>query len=157
MKVLPTLEGGLRIDVEDDGDWKLLLAITHDAVTCNENLARRLGKLIHDEEIAADWKEYIIPDLEQGFHEDLTRVATIIAGAHVESAGGAGPLWITRDDAPHWYSALNQARLSLEEMHHFGPADGVQPSDIPPRSRSAFLRSQFYCAIQSLLLDHVLR
>ena len=157
MNVMPTLEGGLRIDVEDDGDWKLLLSITHDAVSCNENLARRLGKLIRDEEIAPDWGEYIIPDLEQGFHEDLTKVATIIAAAHVESAGGPGPLWITRDEGAQWYSALNQARLSLEEIHHFGATDHLRPVDIPPRSRSAFMRSQFYCAIQSLLLGHVMR
>ena len=24
MKIMPTLEGGLRIDIEDDGDWQVL-------------------------------------------------------------------------------------------------------------------------------------
>jgi hypothetical protein len=157
MKIMPTLEGGLRIDVEDDGDWKLLLGITHDAVSCNENLARRLGRLITDQAIAPDWREYIIPDLEQGFHDDLTKVATAIASAHVDSAGGAGPLWITPDDAAYWYSALNQARLALEDIHHFGPSDDLRPGDLTPSSRNAFLRSQLYCAIQSLLLDHVMK
>lgn len=157
MKVMPTLEGGLRIDAEDDGDWKLLQYITHDAVSCDESLARRLGKLITDEEVAADWREFIIPDLAEAFDDDLSHVASSIAAAHVDCGGGPGPLWITRDDAFHWYSSLNQARLALEEIHHFGQAEDLPPNALPPRSRNAFLRSRFYCAIQSLLLDRVMR
>jgi len=157
MKVMPTLEGGLRIDAEEDDDWKLLLGITHDAVSCDERLANRLGNLIADEEVAADWREFIVPDLEEAFHADLAHVAISIAAAHVDSGGGSGPLWITRDDALHWYSSLNQARLALEEIHHFGPSENRSYEDIPLRCRSAFLRSQFYCAIQSLLLDHVMQ
>lgn len=157
MKVMPTLEGGLRIDVEGDGDWKLLLAITHDAVSCEEHLASRLGKLITDEDVVSDWREFIIPDLEDSFHADISYVAASIAAARVDCGGGAGPLWITRDDALHWYSSLNQARLALEEIHRFGPSEGLMPAALPVQSRNAFLRSQFYCAIQSLLLDHVMR
>lgn len=157
MKIMPTLEGGLRIDAEDDGDWKLLQGITHDAVSCDELLARRLGNLITDEEVAPDWLEYIVPDLDEAFHADLSRVATSIAAARVECGGGPGPLWITAEDAFHWYSSLNQARLALEEIHHFGPSEGLLAADLPPQSRNAFLRSQFYCAIQSLLLEHVMR
>jgi hypothetical protein len=157
MKVMPTLEGGLRIDAEDDGDWKLLQCITHDAVSCEEHLAGRLGKLITDEELASDWREFIIPDLDEAFHSDLSHVAASIAAAHVDCGGGPGPLWITRDDAHHWYSSLNQARLALEETHHFGPSENLLPMALHPNCRNAFLRSQFYCAIQSLLLDHVMR
>jgi len=157
MKILPTLEGGLRIDTEDDGDWKLLQTITHDAVSCDEHLDLRLGNRITDEQVAADWREYIIPDLEEAFHADLAHVASSIAAARVECGGGPGPLWITREDAFHWYGSLNQARLALEEIHQFGPSEDLSPMGIPPQSRNAFLRSQFYCAIQSLLLEHVMR
>lgn len=157
MKILPTLEGGLRIDAEDNGDWILLQGITHDAVSCEEKLARRLGNLITDEDVAPDWHEYIVPDLDEAFHEDLTHVATAIAAARVECGGAAGSVWITAEDAGHWYGALNQARLALEEIHHFGPAENLLPTDLPPPSRNAFLRSQFYCAIQSLLLEYVMR
>jgi hypothetical protein len=154
---MPTLEGGLRLDAEDDGDWKLLQGITHDAVSCDEKLAERLGNLITDGDVAPDWREFIVPDLEAAFHADLTHVATAIAAARVECGGGPGPLWITREEAFHWYSALNQARLALEEVHHFGPAETIHPGDLPPARRSPFLRSQFYCAVQSLMLEHVLR
>lgn len=157
MKILPTLEGGLRIDAEDPGDWLLLLGITQDAVSCDEKLAERLGNMITDEEVAPDWREYIVPDLDETFHADLEHVAAAIAAARVGCGGAAGPLWITSEDAFHWYSALNQARLALEETHHFGPAENLLPTDLTPPTRNAFLRSQFYCAIQSLLLEHVMR
>ncbi|MDP3849195.1 MAG: hypothetical protein Q8Q59_01735 [Luteolibacter sp.] len=157
MKILPTLEGGLRIDAEEPGDWMLLQGITHDAVSCDENLAHRLGGLITDEDVAPDWQEYIVPDLDEAFHADLSYIASAIAAARVECGGGPGPLWITTEDAFHWYSSLNQARLALEEIHRFGPSEHLSPSDLPPQNHNAFLRSQFYCAIQSLLLEHVMR
>ena len=156
MKIQPTLEGGLRVDAEDAGDWELLLGITHDAMRCDEGLATRLGALITDKDIAPDWQEYIVPDLDEAFRADLLHVNTAVAAARVEAGGGPGPLWITRDDGQLWYSALNQARLALEEIHHFGPSDGLDPKSLPTEHRQAFLRSQFYCAIQSLLLDHVM-
>ena len=157
MKIMPTLEGGLRIDAEDADDWKLLQGITHDAISCAENLASRLGNLITDEDVASDWREYIVPDLDEAFHADLSYVAASIAAARVDCGGGPGPLWITREDGFHWYSSLNQARLALEEIHHFGPTEAIEPAKLPLAERSAFLRSQFYCAIQSLLLDHVMK
>jgi hypothetical protein len=156
LKILPTLEGGLRIDAEDPGDWSLLQGITRDAVSCDGHLANRLGSLITDQDVAPDWLEYIVPDLDEAFRTDLSHVSTAIAAARVEAGGMAGPLWITREDGLYWYSALNQARLALEEIHHFGPSDGLDPLTLPPGNRSAFLRSQFYCAIQSLLLEHVM-
>ena len=157
MKIIPTLEGGLMIDADDPGDWQLLKGITTDAVASDEKLARRLGNLIADDDLALDWKEYVVPDLEAGFSADVLYVATSITAARVDSGGGPGPLWITRDDAFQWYSALNQARLALEERFHFGPSQVIDPGELPPLRRAAFLRSQFYCAIQSLLLEHVLR
>ena len=157
MKILPTLEGGLRIDIEDDGDWKVLMGITHDALSCDASLGRRMGNLITDEEVAPDWEEYIIPDLEESFQGELSHVATAIAAARVECGGKSGPLWITRDDAQMWYGALNQARLAIEERYHFGPSENIHPASLPPVYRPPFMRSQFYCAVQSLLLEHVLR
>jgi hypothetical protein len=153
MKILPTAASGLCIEVEDPGDWLLLKGITHDAVSCEEKLAHRLGKLIIDPAVAPDWRDYIVPDLEAGFSAHLITVASAIAAARVESGGGPGPLWITGSDTMDWYSALNQARLALEDRFHFGPAQNLDPLTLAPERRAAFLRSQFYGAIQSLLLE----
>jgi len=153
---MQTLEGGLRLDAEDDGDWQMLNSITNDAISCEENLARRLGNLISDKEVAADWQEYVVPDLEEGFVSAVQHVANAVTSARYDAGGGPGPLWITRDDALQWYSALNQARLSLEESYHFGPSEHINFKGLPVRSRAAFIRSQFYCAVQSLLLEHVM-
>lgn len=152
MKIMPTLDGGLRIDAEDKEDWRLLSGITGDAMSRDDKLAHRLGEFITDEAVALDWLEYIVPELEDGFNAAVLHVTTAIASARVESGGGPGPLWITRDEVFHWYSALNQARLAIEESHHFGPGEFIDPAQLPTARRSVFLRSQFYCAIQSMLL-----
>ncbi|MFZ9935436.1 MAG: DUF2017 family protein [Luteolibacter sp.] len=154
MKITPTLEGGLRVDVEDAGDWFVLRGITRDAVCGDERLSSRLGALITDEELSADWRDIVEPELQEGFEADLAHVAGAIRAA--EEAGD-GHLWITPENAWHWYSALNQARLALHGIHHFESADGLSPADLEPAVRGAFVRSRFYCAFQSLLLDHVMR
>jgi hypothetical protein len=156
VKILPTLEGGLRVDAEERSDWHLLAAIADDAVDRKTRLADQLGGLITAEETADDWREYIIPDLDSAFQSDIARVAAAIQIAHDACHGGAGALWIERDDGPAWYSVLNQARLALEDHHHFGPSEHIDFGTLPPHPRAAFLRSQFYCAFQSLLLDHVM-
>lgn len=152
MKIMPTLDGGLRIDAEDKGDWRLLSGITGDAMSRDDRLSHRLGEFISDKDVALDWLEYIVPELEDGFTAAVLHVTTAIAAARVESGGGPGPLWIKRDDVFHWYSALNQARLALEEAHHFGHGENIDPAELPPARGAAFLRSRFYCAIQSMLL-----
>jgi hypothetical protein len=157
MNILPTLEGGLRIDVEDADDWQILSSITNDAISCDENLAKRLGRLITDEDVAPDWREFVVPDLEEGFNADVQHVTNAIATARYNCGGGAGPLWITPDDGLRWYSALNQARLALEETYHFGPSETIHLAGLPVVQRAAFIRSHFYCAVQSLLLEHVMR
>jgi hypothetical protein len=152
MKIMPTLDGGLRIDAEDKDDWRLLSGITGDTMSREDKLSHRLGELITDQEVALDWLEYIVPELEDGFTSAVLHVTTAIASARVESGGGPGPLWITREEIFQWYSALNQARLAIEDSHHFGPGELIDPEELPAARRSPFLRSQFYCAIQSMLL-----
>ncbi|RYD33422.1 MAG: hypothetical protein EOP87_11020, partial [Verrucomicrobiaceae bacterium] len=61
MKVAPTLEGGLRIDAEDLGDWEILHAILHDARRGDADLAGNLGALISEEAGAEDWRDFVVP------------------------------------------------------------------------------------------------
>lgn len=153
MTIAPTEDGGLRMEIEDPGDWVLLGGITADAMSREDKLAHRLGEFITDEQIVMDWLEFMVPELEDGFNAALLHVTTAIATARVESCGGQGHLTIARDELFHWYSALNQARLALEETHRFGPGERIDPAALPANRRAPFLRSQFYCAIQSLLLE----
>lgn len=154
MKVMPTLEGGLRIDLEDRDDWGFLHAIQHDVTACDSQLADRLGSAVDDKELAEDWREFVVPDLDVSFSAQLRIVMEAISQARDEANDGPGTLWIRRDDAYDWYGALNQARLAIEECYHFGPGEEVEPLSLPTEARQAYLRSQFYCALQSLLLEN---
>lgn len=157
MTVLPTLEGGLRIDADDPSDWELLRAIIADANGCKTDLASRLGSHMSEEAGAEDWEELIVPDLREGFLDELAEIGALIESARYQAENGPGPIWITRQDAYPWYSALNQARLALEEIYHFGPEGTVDPESMTPVKKAAYMRSDFYSEIQLLLLRHVLK
>lgn len=156
MKVAPTLEGGLRIDPETAEDWHVLRAILIDANSHDTDLATRLGGMVTDERIAEDWRDFVVPDLRESFADDLNQIQAAIETAAAFPNDGESPIWITREDAFSWYSALNQARLALEETYGFGPDPESDPSNLQPVRHEALLRSQFYCALQSFLLQHAL-
>ncbi|MFT4175555.1 MAG: hypothetical protein QM627_02760 [Luteolibacter sp.] len=158
MKAMPTLEGGLRLDTEDPSDWEFLRAIVTDAqATTEHDLAERLGRLIPENAGGEDWEEFVVPDLREMFQDELAEVAAAIESAVVEADGGAGPVWINPENASQWYSTLNQARLNLEEIFRFGTAEDLDPTMSSPMRAAAFIRSKFYCTIQSLLLEYVMR
>lgn len=156
MKILPTLEGGLRIDAEAEDDWELLRCILTDANGCQTDLANRLGGMISEEAGAEDWQEYIVPDLREAFQDELAQVGANIESAAHQAHGGPGPLWITREDGLQWYSSLNQARLALEDYFQFGVTELVDLDALTEEAKFAFIRSQFYCEIQGMLLEYVI-
>ncbi|MBJ7257443.1 MAG: hypothetical protein JHC69_11630 [Akkermansiaceae bacterium] len=157
MKAMPTLEGGLRIDSEDLADWEVLRSITTDATACDTDLANRLGGIISPEAGGEDWQEFVVPDLREAFQDELTQIGATIEAAMFEADGGPGSIWITREDGFAWYSSFNQARLALEEQFAFGDSESLSPKGLTTHRRSAFIRSRFYCAIQGLLLEHVIK
>lgn len=151
MKVGPTLQGGLRIDVESPLDWMVLRCISYDA-RGSLDLADRVSGLMASDEGIEDWREYVLPDLRDGFNAQLET----IEGAVALAGDGEGPaeIHIAREDAELWYGGLNQARLALEERYGFSLED---PEGMTPGKRSAWFRSQFYLQVQSVLLDYVMR
>jgi len=157
MKAMPTLEGGLRIDAEVPNDWIVLQAIVQDARSGGVDLASRMGDLIGEDAGSEDWEEYVVPDLREVFQDQLHEISATLESAMAASNGGAGSLWIKADHGFIWYGALNQARLAIEERYQFGARDEFDETGLTPVRRSAFLRSQFYLAIQSMLLDHVMK
>jgi hypothetical protein len=156
MKIAPTLEGGLRIDPETPGDWHILRSILLDANGHEIDLATRLGGMVKDGRIAKDWQDFVVPDLRESFTDDLNQIQAAIETAAAFPNGGESPIWITREDAFSWYSALNQARLALEEKYGFGSDPESNPANLSLIRHEALLRSQFYCALQSFLLRHAL-
>lgn len=156
MTIAPTIEGGLRIDPETAEDWHILRAIVLDANGNDTDLADRFGELITDEKLAEDWKENIVPDLRESFSDDLHHIYAAIETAAAFPEDGKSPIWITRDDALNWYSALNQARLALDEKYQFGPDPESDPANLGPVRHEALLRNHFYCALQSFILRHSL-
>jgi len=156
MNVIPTLEGGLRIDAECDVDWRLLLAVVEDATSGEKDLAARLGIQMDDDPHAEDWQEYVVPDLRDGFQDQLDQVAAAILNARNSATDDGGSLWIHRKDGMLWFGALNQARLALEDRYQFGPRTDFDAAEFDEFQRSAFMRSRFYQVVQSLLLDYVI-
>jgi hypothetical protein len=150
------MEGGLRIDPETVDDWHILRSIVQDAKGLENDTASRLGSLIDNEKFSADWEEIIVPDLRESFFEDLHQVYAAIETAAAFPDGDESPVWIKRDEAMTWYSALNQARLTLEEKYKFGPNPEDDPANLTPLRHEALLRSHFYCALQSFILKHSL-
>jgi len=157
MKISPTMMGGLRIDAEGDADWHLLNMIIIDAASCDRGLAERLADAIGDGEMADDWSEWVVPELAERFEGELAYVKKVVDTARSEAPSGVASLWVKPSDAQRWYGALNQARLALEARHHFGPGEGVDLEKLALEKRGAFMRSQFYCALQSALLDHAMQ
>lgn len=156
MKVAPTLEGGLRIDPETPGDWHILRTILLDANGHETDLATRLGGMVTDERIAEDWRDIVVPDLRESFSDDLNHIQAVIETAAAFPKEGESPIWITREDAFPWYSALNQARLTLEEKYGFGHDPESDPANLQPVRHEALIRSFFYLELQSFILRHAL-
>lgn len=152
MKIGFTLEGGLRIDVETPLDWMVLRCIPHDARGGDSPLADKLGGLMDADPHAEDWRDFVVPELRDGFDGQLSLVQDALDAA--DDDGGPAEIFIRKEESQQWYGALNQARLALEDQYGFADRDPVSMS---PGERSAWFRSRFYLQVQSLLLDGVMR
>jgi hypothetical protein len=151
MKIARTIDGGVRLEIEDAKDWYLLDCIPADAASAT-GLGERLASSLATD-LAGEWREWVVPDLQQGFDDEVAAVERKTREAKESAGGGPGVVWIRSGEIPVWYAALNQARLAIEETHRLGSAEQADPARFPREKLGAFLRSQFYCAIQSVLLD----
>jgi hypothetical protein len=151
MKAAPTLDGRIRIDLESKLDWMVMQSISHDARVGGVDLADRLGDFLGEDASKGDWEDYVLPDLKQGFNEQLSYIEKVLGALNLEAPE---PVFIVKEDAEIWYGGLNQARLALEERYHF---DGENPETMTPGRRTAWFRAQFYQMLQSLLLDFLMR
>lgn len=136
-------ENGLLLLVENEHDRALLESIAADARPSAGPLAEFLGALVEDKDLAGDWREYVTPDLTDAFLADVDFVAQAIT-----RAGSRGQIAIRAEDAMRWYSALNQARLALEEKHRFSETGAAGA----PLAR---MRDRFYLWLQSAVFSLV--
>jgi hypothetical protein len=159
MRVMPTLEGGLRIEIDSAIDWLILEHISSDALDEDgDRLPERLGALMDEK---SEWDELVIPELRVIFAGQVGKVAEAIRSAQAEvEVGGeeaSGAVSIGKEDADDWYGALNQARLGLEGRYHFGQMDEVSGlEDWSEDKRYAYVRNQCYGQLQSVLLEYVI-
>lgn len=155
MKVLPTLEGGLRIDVEGAVEWKMLEQIASDALDDEEALPNRLSALMDE---ASEWDEMVIPELKDTFFGQVETVVRAIHNAQKErSEEEEGEIFIPQEKGEEWYGALNQARMSLERRYKLNELEThEQLIEANQGKRLAYHRGRLYTLLQGLLLEHVL-
>ena len=84
MKVGPTLQGGLRIDVENPLDWMVLRCIPYDARGGGFDLADRVSAPMARDEGIDDWREFVVPELKDGFNSQLSTIEKALAGKLVQ-------------------------------------------------------------------------
>lgn len=157
MKLAPTLKGGLRIDADSLEDWMVLDAICADAASLpGAPLYDRLSEKMAKD---PDWEEFVAPDVRSQFSDQIAHISRAISSAPMDE-DQAGSIFISKEDAPLWYGALNQARISLEQVFHLSELDEFEDlddlGDIGEEKRSAVIRGHFYSYFQCLLLEYVL-
>lgn len=157
MRLAPILKGGLRIDADSLDDWMVLNAICADAASLPG--APLYDRLAHKMPKDPDWEEFVAPDIRSQFSDQIDHVSKAISSAPKDEEH-AGSIFISKEDATLWYGALNQARMTLEQMFHLSEiADFValdDLGDIGDEKRSAVIRGHFYSTFQCLLLEYVL-
>ncbi len=159
MTVAPTLDKGLRIDVDSPTDWQVLEMICTDAASQGgTTLAESLADFMEDD---ADWAELMTPELHQQFNEQITHVSKAISSAKKEN-DLTGTVSIKHEDADIWFGAINQARISLENRFKLSEVeeqyqDNIDPEDISdPALLSAIIRYDFYSRIQTIMIEYIL-
>ena len=157
MKLAPTLQGGLRIDADSQEDWMVLDAICADAASLpGAPLYDRLSEKMKKD---ADWEEFVAPDIRSQFSDQIAHVSRAISSAAMDE-DHVGSIFISKEDAPTWYGAINQARMTLEHHYQLSKLDEFvdldELGDIGEEKRSAVIRGHFYSTFQCLLLEYVL-
>jgi len=155
MNLTPTLQGGLKIDADSKEDWDILESICADAMELSgdmlyDRISANMGK-------NEDWEEFVAPDIRGQFSEQIKHVSEAIESA-TKNEAYVGSVFISKDDAPRWYGALNRARICLEDVYKVSEYSGLLEWDeivnLEEDLRAAVIRGQFYTAVQCVLLEY---
>ena len=151
MKIGPTVDGRIKLFLDDDGDYYLLTQLISDASSGDniENLVKQLGKNIDE----PDWEEFVKPELITHFQKDNITVSNSIKKAYDSEEN---ELFISKDDSQSWYSTINQARLHLEEEWNLSELkEDIDMTSLDQTLVEPFIKNNFYMHLQSLILEYL--
>jgi len=92
MRARPQANGAIRIELDDADDWKILSRMLLDAHDPEFDLAADVAGQMPDGEVADDWRDFVIPDLRDGFDTGLRRVTKAVERGFAACHGGQGTL-----------------------------------------------------------------
>jgi hypothetical protein len=170
-----------RMSDLDDFHLHLLRQVAEDATVAGETAHKRLfPPPIHvaenddDDEFLEDWKDFVADELEAQFAGDVGTVLADLDNVRPHR-GNAGKevqerrhlLEVPLDHARAWFSALNQARLMLDQKYNLHPGgenefrlfvSEEESGDIDVKDRLAvYMRYEFYAAIQEWLVQRAMK
>lgn len=147
MKIDFPLGGSLTIVINSEKDWDVLAMMAQD-ISSQANLAESLGGLMVED---SGWKEYVVPDLKEGFNQQSNYVATVINNARSQEQG---TIHIEKENAELWYGAVNQARLALEARYNLSEIEDI--GGATDKLYEVYCRDGFYHIILCALLEYIM-
>lgn len=126
--------------------------------------------LLCEGEFLEDWKEYVTDELQTQFASDVGILLDDMDALETDDAEKKESelkyaLTVPLEHGNAWFSALNQARLLLDQQYVLHPeggefepdADAALVGDVDPAQRfAAYMRYEFYAVIQEWLVKHAL-
>jgi len=165
MRVRRSKDGeGLTLESVSESELAMLRAVRDaaDPASCPEAEKRLFPESVEgkDDEAfdaAADWKEFVVPDLRTQFHEALDQFESDLKRARKKRIGllARYQVDIPMSHVEQWFSALNQARLVLQEKFGLpGENERLSLEDMFARGQwRAYFQSRFYAELQCWLLE----
>ncbi len=155
------------LDEIGDVEWFMIVQLPETAdFTQSQKGRKRIlpDPTEEDEEFVADWKDYVQPELETQFKEEIETVSKDLAGAEEYEEDGVvlHRIQVPNEHAEIWYSVLNQARLILNEEHNIANAEfelflGEQnPTEMGEKRWLLMVQYRVFGAIQEFLLTSLM-
>jgi len=109
-----------------------------------------------DDDLDADWKSYVEPDLRHIFQSSLEVIEQDLAALDQNPSGRRRDLRIPVSHLNAWIHGLNQARLALVARHRLTEAELEEHTAVDDEDRSfALLQTHFYGLLQHSFLHEL--
>ena len=157
------------LDEIGDVEWFMLVQLPQaaDINQSEKGRERLLPDPIRDsdeEEFLVDWKEFVVPELETQFTQDVEKVAADLDRAEEFEEDGnlLRRVSVPNDHAETWYRVLNQARLIINEEHDMSKVEESlilgenNPSEVGEKRWLVMVQFRIYAAIQEFLLSELM-